>query len=225
VSDVWLPPRMAMIFDMDGVIIDSNPIHVEAWTAYNRRFAVDAGDAVKDRMYGRRNDDIVREFFGAHLSREEIAAHGTAKEQLYREMVGSKLAEVLVPGVWELLEHHAGLPVGLATNAEPANVDFLLDGSGLRQFFRVIIDGHQVMHPKPHPEIYLLAAKLLSVEPYNCVVFEDSFSGVEAAHAAGARVVGLRTTHADLPDVDLAVDNFFNPELERWLRAQTPRAW
>ena len=76
----WLGSGMAMILDMDGVIIDSNPLHVQAWRRYNLRFGLDAGKAVEDRMYGRRNDEIVRDFFGERLSPEEVAAHGAAKE-------------------------------------------------------------------------------------------------------------------------------------------------
>ena len=220
----WLGPGMAMILDMDGVIIDSNPLHVEAWKIYNLRFGLDVGTAVEDRMYGRRNDEIVREFFGERLSPEKVAAHGAAKEQLYRELASPGLAEAMVPGVREFLERHVGMPVGLATNAEPANVDFVVDGGGLRPYFRIVIDGHQVRDPKPHPEIYLLAARLLSVEPRNCVVFEDSCSGIQAARAAGARVVGVKTTHSELPDTDLAIDDFLSPELPPWLRAQIPRA-
>jgi beta-phosphoglucomutase family hydrolase len=215
---------MALVLDMDGVIVDSNPLHTRAWTLYNRGFGIDAGETIAERMYGRRNDEIVRDFFGPRLSPEEVAAHGAAKEQLYREMLEPRLAETLVPGVREFLQRHAGQPVGLATNAEPANVDFILDLGGLREYFRVVVDGHQVRHPKPHPEIYLRAAELLSVAPRNCIVFEDSFSGVEAARAAGARIVGLRTTHHELPGADLAIDDFRSPQLEPWLRAQVPEA-
>jgi len=223
-AEVWLRPGMVLALDMDGVIVDSNPLHSKAWRLYNQRFGIDAGDALNERMYGRRNDEIVRDFFGPHLSAEEVAAHGAAKERLYREMLEPRLAETLVPGVREFLERHAGQPVGLATNAEPANVACVLDGGGLRRYFRVVVDGHQVKHPKPHPEIYLRTARLLSASPRNCIVFEDSFSGVEAARAAGARIVGLRTTHSELPGADLAIDNFRSPELEPWLRAQEPEA-
>ena len=223
-ADAWLRPGMAMVLDMDGVIVDSNPLHAEAWMLYNRRFGIDAGQTLAERMYGRRNDEIVRGLFGPELSPEEVAAHGAAKEELYRELLEPRLAETLVPGVREFLERHAGQPVGLATNAEPANVDFVLDRSGLRAFFRVAVDGHQVRHPKPHPEIYLRAAERLSIAPGNCIVFEDSFSGVEAARAAGTRIVGLKTTHRELPGAQLAIEDFREPQLEAWLRAQVPDA-
>jgi len=219
---MWLQPGMAMVLDMDGVIVDSNPLHVRAWTEYNRRFGIDAGGTLAERMYGRRNDEIVREFFGVHLTAEEIAAHGSAKEALYREMLEPMLAEMLVPGVEAFLRRHAGAPVALATNAEPANVDFVLNRGGLRVCFRAIVDGHQVRRPKPDPEIYLRAAELLATAPRNCIVFEDSYQGMQAAQAAGARIVGVRTTHAELPGAALAIDNFLSPALEPWLRAQTP---
>jgi beta-phosphoglucomutase family hydrolase len=213
---------MAIVLDMDGVIVNSNPLHVQAWSLYNRRFGIEAGAGLAERMYGRRNDEIVRDFFGAALSPAEVAAHGAAKEELYRQMLEPKLADTLVPGVREFLQRHAGEPVGLATNGEPANVDFILDRGCLRAFFQVVVNGHQVQHPKPHPEIYLRAAALLSVPPRNCIVFEDSFSGVEAARAAGARIVGVRTTHGDLPGANLAINDFLSPQLDAWLRAQIP---
>jgi len=225
--DAWLRPGMAMALDMDGVIVDSNPLHTAAWIEYNRRFGIDAGESLAERMYGRRNDEIVREFFGPLPSAEEVARHGAAKEELYRKMLEPRLEETLVPGVREFLRRHAGQPVALATNAEPANVDFILDRAGLRGYFRVVVDGHQVRHPKPHPEIYLRAARLLSVAPRNCIVFEDSFSGVEAARAAGTRIVGVRTTHRELPGSDMEIDDFRGGQpgqLETWLRAQVPEA-
>jgi beta-phosphoglucomutase len=222
VDDAWLGPGMAMALDMDGVIVDSNPLHVAAWIEYNRRIGIETGKAAMERMYGRRNDEIVGDFLGPGLSAEEIAAHGAAKEKLYREMLEPKLEETLVPGVREFLRRQAAVPIALATNAEPGNVDFILDRSGLRAYFRVVVDGHQVRHPKPHPEIYLRAAQLLSVAPGNCVVFEDSFSGVAAARAAGARIVGLRTTHRELPGAELSIDDFRSPQLAAWLRAQVP---
>jgi beta-phosphoglucomutase len=209
--------NLALILDMDGVIVNSNPVHREAWALYIRQFGVDAGDASPEWWYGRRNDEIVRDFFGSHLSAEEVRAHGAAKEQLYRKIIGPRLNDALVPGVREFLERHRGQPIGLATNAGPANVEFLLDGARLGAYFRAVVDGHQVKNPKPAPDIYLRAASLLGAEPQNCVVFEDSLPGIQAARAAGMALVGVKTTHAEFADVDLAIENFNSPELEPWL--------
>ena len=218
---------LALVFDMDGVIVDSNPTHREAWRLYNRCFGIETNEAMQQRMYGRRNDEIVRDFFGGGLAPEEVVAHGAAKESLYREMMAAHLKESLVPGVTDLLQNRNGTSAGLATNAERANVDFLLDGvllgdMPLRSYFQAVVDGQQVSRAKPHPDIYLRVAELLGADPRNCIVFEDSRTGVEAARAAGARVVGLRTTHREFKNVELTVDNFRSPELKKWLESQRP---
>ena len=209
--------ELALILDMDGVIIDSNPVHRDVWAAYNRRFGIETDEAMQQRMYGRRNDDIVRDFFGEHLTLEGVRSHGAAKERLFRETIGPVLNEALVPGVREFLERHRHQPLGLASNAEPENIEFVLDTARLRPYFRVVVDGHQVARPKPYPDIYLRAAELLGTPPKDCVVFEDSFTGIEAARAAGMAVVGVRTTHDKLPGVDLEIRDFTSPALEPWL--------
>jgi len=207
----------ALIFDMDGVIIDSNPLHRIAWSEYMVRHGVVMTEAMQQQMYGKRNDELIRDFFGSHISDEEIFAHGAAKERLYREMMQPRAEAALVPGVREFLERHRGLKLGLATNAEPANVDFVLDATGLRSLFAVIVNGHEVSNPKPHPEIYLRTADLLQVSASECVVFEDSYTGVQAGQAAGMRVVGVTTTHEDLPGVALSIADFLDPALEIFL--------
>jgi beta-phosphoglucomutase len=128
-----------------------------------------------------------------------------------------------VPGVREFLERYAGAPIALATNAEPENVDFVLDNSGLRRYFSVVIHGQQVRHPKPGPEIYLRTAEQLGVPPCDSIVFEDSLPGVEAARNAGMRTVGLTTTHTSLPGTDLTIGNFLSSDLDPWLHLQNPR--
>jgi len=212
-----MPNMRALILDMDGVIIDSNPWHRIAWEEYNRSLGVETTEDMQRRMYGKRNEELIREFFGEHLSDAEVSAHGRAKEVLYRELMKPHLSDALVPGVREFLARHRDLPLAVATNAEAANVDFVLDESGLRPYFRVIIDGHQVVNPKPHPEIYLRVADALGIPPAECVVFEDSQTGVDAALAAGMRVVGLSTTHEELPGVSRLIADFNAPGLEEWL--------
>jgi beta-phosphoglucomutase len=215
---------LAFLFDMDGVIVDSNPVHRESWTAFNRRYGLDTTEAMHSRMYGRRNDDIVRDFFGGDLPPDEVAARGRAKEQLYREMVSDRIEEILVPGLRRFLERHRNVPMGLASNAEPENIELVLERSRLRPYFRVVVDGHQVRNPKPHPDIYLRAAELLGIAPANCIVFEDSRSGVAAGVSAGMRVIGLSTTDGNLPSTHLTIDNFLSTDLDPWLRSQSPAA-
>jgi beta-phosphoglucomutase len=207
----------ALIFDMDGVIVNSNPVHRDAWVIYNRRHGLETTEAMHQRMYGKRNDQIVRDFYGLDLPEAEVAAHGFAKEALYRDMIRPALQQSMVSGLRGFIERHQNFRIGLGTNAEPANVEFVLREGGLTHLFEVIVDGHQVKRAKPAPDIYLKVADGLGVPPDACVVFEDSFSGVEAARAAGMRVIGIRTTHREFSSVELAVDDFTDPQLDRWI--------
>jgi beta-phosphoglucomutase len=273
-----LASGLALILDLDGVVVDSMPVHTLAWQRYLQRIGIAGEDFTA--MQGRRNDQIIRDLLGPHASMQEIFEHGAAKERLYRELMAPQLGRRLVPGVARFLERAAqstppertgqpvrrqpgphlceepfqrqerSAPVALATNAEPANADFVLDGTGLRRWFRAIADGSQVERPKPAPDIYLLAAQLLGFEPRNCIVFEDSPVGIAAARAAGMRVVGLKCTApapltngssqpAELPvqalratseradrgcepDSVFFVQDFLDPALEPWLARQRP---
>ncbi|MEO8028728.1 MAG: HAD-IA family hydrolase [Bryobacteraceae bacterium] len=213
--------RSAFLFDLDGVVIHSMPMHTEAWRIYLKRYGLDPGD-LEARMHGRRNDQIVAEYFGKKLSPEEAFHHGAAKEALFREMMAPQFEEHLVPGLLPFLECFASIPKAIGTNAEPANVSFVLDRAGIRPRFRVIVDGMQVGKPKPDPEIYLTAAERLGVEPSGCIVFEDSPAGVAAGRAAGMRVVGITTTADHLEGVEIHARDFFDSELASWLRRAIP---
>lgn len=216
-----LAPGLALIFDMDGVIVDSNPVHREAWTAFNRRYGLETTEAMHQLMYGKRNDEIIRAYFGDSLDPAEVFARGAAKECLYREMVDGRIDQMLVPGLRDFLHRYGESPMAVASNAEPLNVNFVLDRAGLRPYFRAIVDGHQVARPKPFPDVYLRAAELLGATPANCIVFEDSHSGIQAARQAGMRVIGISTTHVNLQNTDRNADNFLNGDLTEWLAAQS----
>jgi beta-phosphoglucomutase len=137
-------------------------------------------------------------------------------------MLRERLDEHLVAGITDWLAHVSGAPIALATNAERANVDFVLDGGGLRRYFDAIVDGSQVERPKPAPDVYLRAAELLEIPPRNCIVFEDSPVGVAAAVAAGMRVVGVLTHAAALDGIRFSIANFLDARLDSWLSAQSP---
>ncbi len=210
---------LALIFDLDGVIVDSMPVHELAWRQYLESLGFNGGD-IPSRMHGRRNDEIVRDFLGEAIDHDTVLAHGAAKERVFRNMLRERLHEYLVPGIAEWLDHVEGAPLALATNAERANIDFTLDGAGLRRYFDVIVDGSEVSRPKPAPDVYLRAAELLEIPPGNCIVFEDSPVGVSAALAAGMRVVGVRTHPSPLDGILFSVANFLDPQLDAWLSAQ-----
>jgi HAD superfamily hydrolase (TIGR01509 family) len=207
----------AYLFDLDGVIVDSMPVHVLAWKEYLRRHGLPS-DELNARMHGRRNDEIVEAYWGK-LPPDENFAHGAAKEALFRELIEPEFARRLVPGAREFIHAANGRPKGLGSNAERANIDFTLDRASLRECFHGIVDGHQVARAKPDPEIYLRLARHFEVAPAECLVFEDSVAGVTAARAAGMRVVGVDTGRVGLQNVDLRIAHFEDPALRPWLEA------
>jgi beta-phosphoglucomutase-like phosphatase (HAD superfamily) len=209
-----------MIFDLDGVLIHSMPLHVTAWEQYLAALGIEIND-MERRMHGKRNSELVRDLIDRDLADDVVFEHGAGKERLFRElMLKAGIEQYSVPGLLGFLERHADVPKAIGSNAELANIDFVLDEFGLRQFFPVIVNGLQVSRPKPFPDIYLEAAAQLKTLPKNCVVFEDSPAGVEAARAAGMRVVGVETTPTEFQGVDLQVKDFLDPQLERWVETQ-----
>jgi beta-phosphoglucomutase len=210
---------IAMIFDLDGVLIHSMPLHIAAWQRYLASFGMSCAH-VEHLMHGKRNSELVRELFGTELAENVVFEHGAAKERLFRQMLlDADLTACRVQGLAEFLERHKHVPKAIGSNAEPANIDFVLDRFHLRPYFQVIVNGQQVQRPKPFPDVYLKAAALLHFEPRDCIVFEDSPTGVEAARAAGMRVVAIETTPTEFEHVDLQVQDFLDPQLEAWLPA------
>lgn len=209
-----------MLFDLDGVLVHSMPLHTEAWRRYLEKLGITVKD-IEHSMHGKRNPELVREWFGGHLAEDAVLEHGAAKERLFRDLMQAEdPAQFRVPGLLAFLERHKDLPKAIGSNAEAANIEFVLDYLGLRRFFDVVVNGHEVKRPKPFPDIYLRAAERLGVEPSHCIVFEDSPPGVEAGRAAGMRVVVVETTPTEFEGYNLRVRDFLDPRLEPWLNAQ-----
>lgn len=205
-----------MIFDLDGVVIHSMPLHVSAWERYLSGLGIKTSD-LEARMHGKRNAELVKDLISPDLEDDVVFEHGAAKERLWRQMIlEAGIAQYEVPGLIPFLQRHREVPKAIGSNAEPANIDFVLDHFGLRRFFQVIVNGLQVSRPKPFPDIYLEAARQLGVQPADCIVFEDSPTGIEAAKAAGMRVVAVETTPAEFDGVDLKITDFTSPTLEAW---------
>ena len=212
--------RLAFLFDMDGVLINSMPLHTKAWEVYLDGLGLKAED-LEARMHGKRNPELVRDLMGDELTDDDVFEHGAAKERLFREMMAAQLDNFRIPGLVDFLERYPDVPKAVATNAERANIDFTLDRLGLRPYFQVVVDGWEVKRPKPFPDIYLLAAERLGVPASDCIVFEDSPTGAAAGRAAKMRTVGVETIPAQFEDVDLVIKDFLDPKLQPWLMAQT----
>ncbi len=211
---------IALIFDMDGVLVHSMPLHTLAWERHLAKFGITV-ENLEQRMHGKRNSELVRDLIDASLPEDVIFQHGAEKERLFRElMIADGLSRYEIPGIREFLDRYPDLPKAVASNAEPQNIDFVLDRFNLRRYFPVTVNGMQVARPKPFPDVYLEAARQLGTPPARCIVFEDSPTGVQAGRAAGMRVVAVETTPTTFQDVQLEIKDFLDPALEPWLHEQ-----
>ena len=202
--------NFAVIFDMDGVIVDSNPHHKIALEKFCRQHGHELSDQqLREKVYGRTNKDWLTNLFGK-LEAEQLQSYADEKEALFRELYKDSIVPLKgLRSFLDLLDHHQ-IPRAIATSAPRANVDFTLSKTGLEKYFPIILDDTFVSRGKPDPEIYIKAAMALGLPNRECIVLEDSISGVQAGRSAGSKVVGVSTTHTadELSDTDLVIDNF-----------------
>lgn len=190
----FVSPR-AVIFDIDGTIVDNMHLHAEAFAVFAARHGLPPLTREdRARLDGRRNSEIFPILFKRDVPREEWQAYEVEKEGLYRELSKGRLTPM--KGLHDLIDRlrESGIPVALATSAPEPNVIHTLNELGLSDAFPVIVRGDQVPRGKPAPDVFLEAARRLNVEPKECLVFEDAPMGIEAAHAAGMPVVALTTS-------------------------------
>jgi HAD superfamily hydrolase (TIGR01509 family) len=180
----------AVIFDMDGVVIDSHPAHREAWHSFLRTLHRDVCDKELDYILdGRKREDILRHFLGS-VSLRQLRQYGKQKDTFFQKQTHQIQP---MPGVVEFLEHlrRQRVPLGIATSASEKRTYSTLERLKLCQYFTAIITANDVVASKPDPAIYQLACQSLSVPPMEALAIEDAFSGVQAAKAAGLRCVGI----------------------------------
>ena len=187
----------AVIFDIDGTIVDNMHLHAEAFGVFAERHGLPPlTPDDRARLDGRRNSEIFPILFKRDVARDEWLQYEEEKEGLYRELSRGRLAPM--PGLKELIRKLTddGIAIALATSAPEPNVTHTLGEIGLAASFAIIVRGDQVARGKPAPDVFLEAARLLDVPPAQCLVFEDAPMGVVAAQAAGMPVVALTTSFA-----------------------------
>jgi len=214
----------ALIFDMDGTIVDNMSFHTQAWIAFfeRRGKTIDPDQFFRDTA-GRQGKEIIRHYVGQDLSDDDIMALTHEKEVLYREMYGPHRRTIDGFDAFIDTARSRGFKLAVATSASPGSARFVLDEMGLRERFdEVVIGTVDVPRGKPHPDVFLKAADRCDVTPANSIVFEDAPLGVEAARRAGMRAVVLTTTlpasaFADYDNVIAIVNDFTQLDVETLL--------
>jgi len=203
--------RPAVIFDMDGVLVDSYHAHYQSW----QRAAATVGKKMSPEefsaTFGRTSREIIAALWPDAVAGEaDIARLDALKEAAYREILAADFPPM--PGVNELLEslRAAGFALAIGSSGPPENVALVVDRLGGRTLFDAVVHGMDVTRGKPDPQVFLLAAERLGIPPHRCVVVEDAPLGIAAAKAAGMASVGLASTgraRQALAAADLVVDS------------------
>lgn len=190
--------QYAVLWDVDGVLIDSGEQHRRAWEQLAREEQFPYSDAAFWATFGMRNADIFPRMFGVSGPPERIAALADRKEAIYRALLAEDA--VALPGAKELLValHDAGYRQALGSSAPPANLEAIIRLLDIGSLLDAVVSGEAVAHGKPAPDIFLAGAARLGIIPAQCLVIEDAPAGVAAAHAGGMRCLAVR--RAGQPD-------------------------
>lgn len=203
--------KIAVIFDLDGTLIDNNSYHIKAWQQfYKKRKRTLTEAEYKQYFNGKTNADVLAHVFQQQLSPRQSEAYTNEKESLYRSIYEPHIKPV--KGLLNLLQQlqDAKIPMAIATSGIKVNIDYMFRHLDIKNFFKEIIYSKHVQKGKPDPEIFLITAKKLNVLPQNCLVFEDSVAGIQSAKAAGMKVIAIATTHTlqELSIADKIIDNY-----------------
>ncbi|MEO6685535.1 MAG: HAD family phosphatase [Dyadobacter sp.] len=210
--------QIAVIFDMDGVIVHTNPYHSKAFREFfSVRNLSPTDEDFAQHMFGKSNSYILSHFLERTIEGEELRIMEDEKESLFRKIYEPYIDPIT--GIISFIDdlYQNGVKLGVATSAPVANLNLVFSKVPLRDKMGSILASDDVKKHKPDPEVYLTSAKILGVSPDDCVVFEDSFSGVSAALNAGMKVVGVLTSHTieELPPCNLYINDYSEMSFEK----------
>jgi beta-phosphoglucomutase len=200
---------LAVIFDMDGVLVDSYRGHYESWHALAEEHGIALSEVRFAELFGRTSREIIAELWGLGMSEHQSAAMDARKEGFYRAILEKNFpamegAEALIDSLVA-----AGFVLAVGSSGPPENIELSMQKLGRAHCFSVRVTGMDVAHGKPDPQVFLLAAERLGVAPSQCVVIEDAPAGIAAARAAGMTAIALTGTApaAKLGTAHLVVDS------------------
>ncbi len=185
----------AVIFDMDGVLVDTARPHYESWVAVARERGVEITWEQFHETFGQPNHQIIPRLLGPGLSADEIRGIDECKEAAFRDIFRHSVRPL--PGVVELIRglHAAGWRLAVGSSAPPENIEMVLEALGVAGYFGAVVCARDVQRGKPAPDVFLKAAEAVGVEPARCLVIEDAPAGIQAAHAAGMKCLALTSSH------------------------------
>lgn len=206
-----------VIFDMDGTLVDNKDVHIESFIMFCKKHGMEVEADDLQFLFGLGNDEIMPRVFSREMTPKEIRDLSEEKEQIYRQIYSDTIEPIkgLIPLMKSIKK--AGLKAAIGSSGIEKNVDFVVQKCELESYFDLCVNGDMVKVAKPAPDIFLLALKMMGIEPSECVIFEDSFAGVEAARAAGCKVVVLATTHdrSKHTDYDILIDDFTEIDVDQ----------
>ncbi|MEL6822437.1 MAG: HAD family phosphatase [Calditrichota bacterium] len=197
-----LAKAKGLLYDMDGTIIDNMSFHIQVWCEFLETLGVTVEPGIFHHdTAGKTNAEIFGQYIGSDLTNEQLQQYAHRKESLYRERYKPHMKPVDGFFDWLKMSNERGVKQALATAANYQNIAYVLNGIRPPVSFDAIVSAEDVSNGKPHPDIFLESAEQLKLRPEECIVFEDSVAGIEAARRAGMKVVVVTTS---LKDEDVA---------------------
>lgn len=205
-----------LLFDLDGVIVDTAKYHYLAWKEIAKELGIDFTEEDNERLKGVsriRSFEIILEIGGKTMTQEEIEEWCTKKNDVYLTYIKKLEEDEILPGVRTFLEDVKKKGYKISLGSASKNSNLILERLGLLDVFDEIIDGTKTTKAKPDPEVFVLGAKALGFACEDCIVFEDAVAGIEAAHSGGMQAVGIGSKER-LPEADFNIPGFLGVTIE-----------